>query len=327
MTHIMTGMKRILAAALMMLAATAASIAQDLYPSRTVRLLCWTSAGSPLDVMMRQLGKQLGAMLGQTFVVDNRAGASGVVAMSALMGQPADGYTVLVGAAGMMALVPVIYPKTGYHATRTYTPLSMIASFPLILAVPGNHPARSLAELVAWAKAHPDKANYATSSPAFTITTELLKLRTGMPGVPIPYKSTNEMMVSVASEQTLFAIGDGPPTVPLVQAGKIRALAVTGAERSLELPDVPTMAELGLPQVSVRLWSGLFVAGTTPPAIKAKLEAAVRRALADAGVRDKLKAMATDPGGMSSDDFARVIEDDIKLFGEVSKAANLKFDE
>jgi tripartite-type tricarboxylate transporter receptor subunit TctC len=203
----------------------------------------------------------------------------------------------------------------------------MIASFPLILAIPGSHPARSLAELIAWAKAHPDKANYATSSPAFTITTELLKLRTGMPGVPIPYKSTNEMMVSVASEQTLFAIGDGPPTVPLVQAGKIRALAVTGAERSLELPDVPTMAELGLPQVSVRLWSGLFVSGATPPAIKAKLEAAVRRALADAGVRDKLKAMATDPGGMSSEDFARVIEGDIRLFGEVSKAANLKFEE
>jgi len=234
---------------------------------------------------------------------------------------------VLVGAAGMMALVPVIYPRTSYHPTRTYTPLSMIASFPLILAVPGSHPARSLAELIAWAKAHPDKANYATSSPAFTITTELLKLKTGMPGVPIPYKSTNEMMVSVASEQTLFAIGDGPPTVPLVQAGKIRALAVTGAERSLELPDVPTMAELGLPQVSVRLWSGLFISGMTPPAIKARLESAVRRALADPGVRDNLKAMATDPGGMSSEEFARVIEDDIKLFGEVSKAANLKFEE
>jgi tripartite-type tricarboxylate transporter receptor subunit TctC len=143
----------------------------------------------------------------------------------------------------------------------------------------------SLAELIAWAKAHPDKANYATSSPAFTITTELLKLKTGMPGVPIPYKSTNEMIVSVASEQTLFAIGDGPPTVPLVQSGKIRALAVTGAERSLELPDVPTMAELGLPQVSVRLWSGLFISGMTPPTIKARLESAVRRALADAGVR------------------------------------------
>lgn len=297
------------------------------FPNKPIRFVVGYAAGGGNDIFARLVGDKVGQFLGQPVVIENKAGGGGRLAGEYVMGQPADGYTVLVGAAGMMALVPVIYPKTGYHPTRTYTPLSMIASFPLILAVPGSHPARSLAELVAWAKAHPDKANYATSSPAFTITTELLKLKTGMPGVPIPYKSTNEMMVSVASEQTLFAIGDGPPTVPLVQAGKIRALAVTGAERSLELPEVPTMAELGLPEVSVRLWSGLFVAGPTPPAIKAKLEAAVRRALADAGVRDKLKAMATDPGGMSSDDFARVIEDDIKLFGEVSKAANLKFDE
>src|SRR3982074_1331310 len=164
------------------------------------------------------------------------------------MGQPAGGYTVLVGAAGMMALIPVIYPKTTYHPTRTYTPLSMIASFPLILAVPGNHPAKSLAELVAWAKQHPDKANYATTSPAFTITTELLKLKTGMPGVAIPWKSSTEMLLCVVTEQCLIAIADGPPSVPMVKAGKVRALAVTGAERSPELPDVPSMADQGLPE-------------------------------------------------------------------------------
>ena len=296
------------------------------FPSKPIRFVVGYAAGGGNDIFARLVGDKVREFLGQPVVIENKPGGGGRLAGEYVMGQPADGYTVLVGAAGMMALVPVIYPRTGYHPTRTYTPLSMIASFPLILAVPGSHPARSLAELIAWAKAHPDKANYATSSPAFTITTELLKLKTGMPGVPIPYKSTNEMMVSVASEQTLFAIGDGPPTVPLVQAGKIRALAVTGAERSLELPDVPTMAELGLP-VSVRLWSGLFISGMTPPAIKARLESAVRRALADAGVRDKLRVMATDPGGMSSGEFARVIEDDIKLFGEVSKAANLKFEE
>jgi tripartite-type tricarboxylate transporter receptor subunit TctC len=297
------------------------------FPNKPIRFVVGYAAGGGNDIFARLVGDQVRKFLGQPVVIENKPGGGGRLAGEYVMGQPADGYTLLVGAAGMMALVPVIYPRTGYHPTRTYTPLSMIASFPLILAVPGSHPARSLAELIAWAKAHPDTANYATSSPAFTITTELLKLKTGMPGVPIPYKSTNEMMVSVASEQTLFAIGDGPPTVPLVQAGKIRALAVTGAERSLELPDVPTMAELGLPQVSVRLWSGLFISGATSPTIKAKLEAAVRRALADAGVRDKLKAMATDPGGTSSEDFARVIEGDIRLFGEVAKAANLKFEE
>jgi tripartite-type tricarboxylate transporter receptor subunit TctC len=307
--------------------ASAQDAASASFPTKPIRFVVGYAAGGGNDIFARLVGDKVREYLGQPVVIENKAGGGGRLAGEYVMGQPADGYTVLVGAAGMMALIPVIYPKTTYHPTRTYTPLSMIASFPLILAVPGNHPAKSLAELVAWAKAHPDRANYATSSPAFTITTELLKLKTGMPGVAIPYKSTNEMMVSVASEQTLLAIGDGPPTVPLVQAGKIRALAVTGAERSLELPDVPTMAELGLPEVSVRLWSGLFISGATQPAIKAKLEAAVRRAIAVPEVQDRLKAMATDPGGMSSADFAGLIEADIKLFGDVTKAANLKFEE
>src|SRR5207247_6419527 len=125
-------------------------------------------------------------------------------------------------------------------------PLSMIADFPLIMAVPAKHPAKTVRELVAFAKANPDKSNYASSSPAFTIATELLKLKTGMPGVMIPWKSSNEMMLCVASEQCLLAIADGPPTVPLVKGGQIRALAVTGSERSHELPEVPSMGEIGL---------------------------------------------------------------------------------
>ena len=121
----------------------------------------------------------------------------------------------------------------------------MIASFPLILAGPANDSIKSVKDLVAYGKAHPEKSNYATSSPAFTITTELFKLKTGMPAVAVPYKSSNEMMLSVAGGNTLFSIADGPPTMPLVQGGKVRALAVTGAERSSELPDVPSMHRLG----------------------------------------------------------------------------------
>ena len=175
----------------------------------------------------------------------------------------------------------------------------MIASFPLILAGPMNDTIRTVQDLVAWGKANPDRSNYATSSPAFTITTELFKLKTGMPAQPIPYKSSNEMMLSIAGGQTLFAIADGPPTVPLVLGGKIRALAVTGAARSSELPDVPSMAEAGFPDVNIGLWSGIFVLAGTPAAVSKKIEAELRRVLADQGVRDKLKAMAVNPGGGS----------------------------
>jgi tripartite-type tricarboxylate transporter receptor subunit TctC len=182
-------------------------------------------------------------------------------------------------------------------------------------------------DLVAWGKANPEKSNYATSSPAFTITTELFKLKTGMPAQAIPYKSSNEMMLSIAGGQTLFAIADGPPTVPLVLGGKIRALAVTGSMRSSELPDVPSMAEVGLPDVNIGLWSGAFVLAGTPAAISKKLETELRRALADVGVREKLKAMAVNPGGGTGDEFRAIIDADIKMFGEVVKAANLKFEE
>jgi tripartite-type tricarboxylate transporter receptor subunit TctC len=203
----------------------------------------------------------------------------------------------------------------------------MIASFPLILAGPANDTIKSVKDLVAYGKANPDKSNYATSSPAFTITTELFKLKTGMPAVAVPYKSSNEMMLSVAGGNTLFSIADGPPTMPLVQGGKIRALAVTGSQRSSELPDVPSMAEAGYPEVNIGLWSGLFVAAGTPPAVANKLGTESRRALADPGVRDKLKAMAVNPGGGPGEEFRKKIDGDIKVFADVVKAANLKFEE
>jgi tripartite-type tricarboxylate transporter receptor subunit TctC len=231
----------------------------------------------------------------------------------------------MVGASGMMSIAAATLPKLSYHPTKTFIPLAMIANFPLIMVVPVNNPAKTVKELVEWAKAHPDKANYATTSPAFTITSELLKLKSGMPGVAITYKSSNEMLLSVIGEQTLLAIADGPPTVPMVQGGKVRALAVTGAVRSSELPDVPSMAEAGYPDVDVYLWSGFFAPAGTPPAIVAKLEAALRQAIQDPDVSGKLKAMAVNPGGGSSEEFRRMIDADIQKFVDVVKAANLTF--
>jgi tripartite-type tricarboxylate transporter receptor subunit TctC len=266
-------------------------------------------------------------LLGQTVVIENKAGAGGRLAIDFVKGQPADGYTITVAASGQMAIAAAIYPKLGYHPTRDFVPLTMIASFPLILAGPMDDSIKSVKDLVAYGKAHPEKSNYATSSPAFTITTELFKLKTGMPGVAVPYKSSNEMMLSIAQGQSLFSIADGPPTVPLVQGKKIRALAVTGSERSSELPDVPSMAEAGYPDVNIGLWSGLFISVNTPPAIVKKLDDAARRALADPGVREKLKGMAVDPGGGPGEDFRTRIERDITMFGDVVKAANLKFED
>src|SRR5262245_19184157 len=206
------------------------------YPNKPVRVIVGFAAGGGNDIFARLVGHKLTEILGQSMVIENRPNAGGRLAAEFVANQPADGYTLLVGATGKMSIASAIFPNLKYHPSKSFVPLTMIADFPLIMASPVKNPSKTVAELVAWAKAHPDKANYATSSPAFTIATELLKLKTGMPGVGIPWKSSNEMMLCVASEQCLLAIADGPPTVPLVKGGQIRALAVTGAERSEELP-------------------------------------------------------------------------------------------
>jgi tripartite-type tricarboxylate transporter receptor subunit TctC len=306
------------------LAATAAR-AED-FPSRTIRVIVGFAAGGGNDLFARLVVQKLAEQTGWTVIVENKPGAGGRLSSEYVAKQPPDGYTVLVGATGQMSIATAVIHNITHNAVTSFTPLNMIASFPLILVVPANHPANNVKELVAWAKAHPDKANYASTSPAFIISCELLKLKSGMPGVAIPYKSSNEMLLSVIGGQTLFAMPDGPPTIPQVKAGKVRALAVTGHERSSELPDVPSMAEAGYPGVDVHLWSGIFVAAGTPPAIVKKLEEAARAAVKDPGVSQKLKAMAVNPGGISSEEFTKIIDNDIVTFREVAKAANLKFD-
>jgi len=297
------------------------------YPTKPVRMIVGFAAGGGNDIFARLVGQKLGDILGQSIVIENRPAAGGRQAAEYVANQPADGYTLLVGASGMMSVAAAVYPNLRYHPTKSFIPLSMIASFPLIMSVPIDNPSKSVAELAAFAKQHPDRANYGTTSPAFTIAAELLKLKTGMPGVAIPWKSSTEMLLCVISEQCLMAIADGPPTVPLVKAGKVHALAVTGTERSSELPDVPSMAEAGFPEVDIHLWSGVFAPAATTPAIARKLEAALQQAILAPEVAPKLKAMAVTPGGTSSEEFRRKIDADIKAFEGVVKAANLTFED
>jgi len=316
-----------IASALIALGAAVPASGQSDYPNRTIRIVVGFAAGGGNDIFARLVGAKLQELIGQTVIIENKPGAGARLANEYAANQPADGYTLLVAASGGMSIASAIYPKLAFHPTKSFVPLTMIANFPLILVVPADHPARTVQELVAYMKADPDKSNYATSSPAFTVATELFKLKTGAPGQPIPYKSSNESLVSVLGGQTLLTIADGPPAVPMVKGGKVRALAVTGAVRSTELPDVPSMAEVGFPGVNTSLWSGFFAPAGAPAPVLAKLEDALRRAIADPDVNGKLKAMAVDPGGGPSDEFRAMIDADIKATSEVVKAANLTFPE
>jgi len=315
-----------LAALALSAAAIAPAAAQSDYPSRPIKLIVGFAAGGGNDIFARLVGAKVSEILGQSVVVENRPGAGGRIAPEYVLQQPADGYTLFVGPSGAMAVAAAIYPDLKYSPTKSFVPLAMIANFPLILVVSADNPSKNVKEFVEWMKQHPDSANYGSSSPAFTIIVELLKLKTGMPGVAIPYKSSNEMILSVMQGQTAMTIADGPPTVPQVKAGKVKALAVTGAERSALLPDVPTMAEAGYPSVDVRLWSGVFAPAGTPAPIVAKLRTALNQAIADPGVSQKLKALAVDPGGATPEQFERIIQNDIAKFGEVVKTAHLHFE-
>ena len=319
----------LLAAGLGVLAAGTGASAQDAaasYPNKPIRVIVPFAAGGGNDIFARLVGNKLSEILGQPVINENKPGAGGRIAAEYVMNQPHDGYTLFIGASGVMSIAAAAYPNLSYHPTKTFIPLAMIANFPLVLVVPPELPIKNVKELVEYAKKNPDKSNYASTSPAFTTASELLKLKSGMPAQVIPYKSSNEMILSVIQGQSLFAISDGPPAIPQIKAGKVRALAVTDTVRTPELPDVPSMKEAGYPDVDIKLFSGYFAAVGTPPAIVAKIEAALQKAIKDPDVNGKLKAMAVSPGGGPANEFRAMIDSDIQKISEVIKAANLKFD-
>ncbi len=312
------------------LAAVNAASAQDAaanYPNKPIRVIVPFAAGGGNDIFARLVGQKLSEILGQPVINENKPGAGGRIAAEYVMNQPHDGYTLFIGASGVMSVAAAAYPNLSYHPTKTFIPLSMIANFPLILVVPPDHPAKNVKELVEWAKKNPDKANYASTSPAFITATELLKLKSGMPGQMIPYKSSNEMILSVMQGQTLLAISDGPPAIPQIKARQGEGAGGDGLRCAR--PNCRTCQawlRLDFPRSTPSCGAATSRRSNTPPAIVAKLEAGFRKAINDPDVSSKLKAMAVTPGGNSSADFRKMIDEDIKTYSDVIKAANLKFD-
>lgn len=318
-------LKSTLAAPFVLASAITTGRAQTDYPTRPIRLIVGFGPGGGTDILARLVGAKLAEILGQSVVVENRPGASARLAAEYVAGQPADGYTLLASPVGPMSMAAAIYPDLKYDPIKSFVPLAMIGQFPEIFVVAADTPVKSVKELVQFAKQHPEKANYPSTSPAFTIPMEELKLASGMPGVTVPYKSSGEMVLSVIEGQSMMAVIDPPPTLPQVKAKKLKALAVTGNQRMPELPDVPSMAEAGFPTVDTHLWSGTFAPIATPPVIVGRLQKALTKSIQDPGVAAKLKALAVGPGVATPEAFKHVIESEIIKYKDVVKAANLHF--
>ena len=296
------------------------------YPARTIRIVVGFSPGGGNDILARLVGQKLSESLGQPVVIENKPGASAIIGTEYVARQAPDGYTLLVGATGAMTVNPAVYQKLGYSTLRDFAPISMIASFPLFLVVNAAAPHRSVQDLVAYAKANPAKSNYASSSTAFQLPTELFKLRTGAPFEHIGYRGSGDSLVALISGTVNMAFIDASPVSGQIKANQVRALAVTSRERAPEFPDVPTMAEAGIPDMEIALWSGLFAPAGTPAPIVRKLETEVMRIARLPDVRARMKDLAVEPEGSTSEELAQIIRQDIERWSAVAKEANVRIE-
>jgi tripartite-type tricarboxylate transporter receptor subunit TctC len=317
-------MNRILTIAVLAMLA-GASAAQD-YPHKPIRIIVGYSAGGGNDIIVRVMTNELSKGLGQPVIVDNKPGAQSIIGAELAAKAAPDGYTLLMGPSGPMTINPATYSKLPYSPTRDFTPISMIASFPLIVTVDPALNIRSIKELIDYAKANPGKANYASSAGIFQIATEMFKQRTGAPFEMIPYKGSGESVQAVMAGQVTITLVDPPPSAGPIKAGTIRALAVTSAKRHPSWPDLPTMAEAGVPDMEVPVWTAFFAPAKTPPAIVARLQKEVARTVQTAEVRERFAGMGLDPVGGSSEDLGRQVERDIVKWTAVARAANIKND-
>jgi tripartite-type tricarboxylate transporter receptor subunit TctC len=317
-------MKQILTIAFLALLALPAA-AQD-YPNKPIRIVVGYSAGGGNDIIVRVMTNELSKGLGQPVIVENKPGAQSIIAAEFVAKSPPDGYTLLMGPSGPMTINPATYSKLPYSPTRDFAPISMLCSFPLIVTVNPALNINSIKELIDYAKANPGKANYASSAGIFQIATEMFKQRTGAPFEMIPYKGSGESVQAVIAGQVTITIVDPPPSTGPIKAGTVRALAVTSAKRHPSWPDLPTMAEAGVPDMEVPVWTAFFAPAKTPPAIVARLQKETARAVHSAEVRERFAGMGLDPVGGSSEDLARQVERDIAKWTAVAKAANIKND-
>ncbi|MBV9563442.1 MAG: tripartite tricarboxylate transporter substrate binding protein [Bradyrhizobium sp.] len=292
------------------------------YPTRSIRIIVGFAAGGGNDIIARIFAEKLAADLGQPVVVENKPGAGAIVGTEYVARATPDGYTLLVGPTGM-TVNQAIYAKLPYESTRDFVALSELAAFPTILVVNASSSIKSVADLTAYAKANPDKANYASASASFQLVTELFKQKTGAPMQQIPYKSATEAVMAVVSGQVTTAFVDAGPASPQIKAGTVRALAVAAPVRMADFPEVPTLKEIGT-DVDGRLWTGAFAPKATPPAIAKKLEDEFVKIAKMPDVVARLKALGVDAVGSSAEAFSRLVAADIARWAEVAKSANIK---
>ena len=323
----MTSSWRRIATLALVLAAGAAS-AQN-YPNKPIRWLIPFSAGGPTDVLARAIAPKLGESLGVAVLVENRVGAGGSLAMDAVAKAVPDGYTIGMGHTGTQAINPHLYAKLPYDPLKDFAPITPVVSYVNVLVVNPNVPAKTVAELVAYAKANPGKANFASGGNGATnhLSGELLKALTGAPMVHVPYKGSAPALTDVIAGNATCMFDILVTSLPQIRSGKVRALAITSSKRSPYAPDIPTMKEAGVTgydEAGSDLWFGVFAPAGTPKPVVDRLHAELVKALATPEVSERIRAQAYDTWTLAPEEFAAFLRTDHAKWGKVVKLAGAK---
>jgi tripartite-type tricarboxylate transporter receptor subunit TctC len=321
-------LRAVLLAAACVLCAVSPDLSAQAYPARVVHLVVPTAPAGITDGIARLVAEKLTESMHQSVVVENRPGANGNIAAQAVARAPADGYTLLVGTIGVMSINPYVYKEAGYDPQKDFVAVAQLVSFSNVLAVHPSVPANSIAELIAYAKAHPGKLSYSSSGSGGSphMSSALFLSMAGIDAVHIPYKGSAPALTDLVSGQVQFTFGDPLATLPHVRAGKLRALGVSGARRLAIAPDIPTVAESGLPGYVVNGWLGVVAPAGTPRDIVERLNAQINRALADPAVQEKLRTLAAEPGTGTAADFQRYIAAENQQWSRLVREAKITAD-
>ena len=296
------------------------------YPTRPIRFVVGFLPGGPSDTIARVVGAKLADALGQPVIVENRPGAGGNVSADIVAASNPDGHTILLGTGAPLVIAPIIGQKVQFDPDRDFAPVSTLGGSMSILAAHPSLPANNVKELIALAKSRPGEINYASSGvgAANHLAAELLSSMTGIKLTHVPYKGSGAALPALISGEVKLGFGPLLPAIPHVKAGRIKALGVTGLKRTSAAPDIPTVAEQGLPGFEVNSWYGVFVPAKTPKPVIAQLNRELNRILAQPDVKERLSRDGVDPAGSTPEQLNAIVQTEKKMWSKVIKEANIK---
>lgn len=326
MKRLLHRVDRLLALGVLLFALPGATWAQD-YPNKPIRIVVPFSAGGGVDTLARLVGQKVSDQVGQPVVIDNRPGAGGNIATAFVAKAPADGYTILIGANGLVANT-TLYPTQSFDMQRDFTAVGYIGQSPLILLSSPAFPVRTLGELIAKAKAEPGKITYATGGNGTSghLATELLKQLAKIDLTHIAYKGGTQAFVDLETARVNVMLIDPPLAMPMIKAQRLRPIAVGSAQRFPLLPDVPTMSEAGVPGIDATVWWGFVAPTGTPREIVNRLNAEINKALADPSIRERLDGMGVLVTPWSAEQFGAFLKAETDKWATVIKGAGIRAD-